>query len=179
MERLSWSLKSTFGQSLALGLTLQLARGETRWSRARALAKAAGQGRGKAHEGTSDHWALAALLKVFAQGFAAQVRVSNQGDLAACATSLGATWSPRLGCKNEMIDCSRWRSQTPCGWCRIGKSYFLILTSILNLNLIDINIITMDQKVKHLAPSFQLNLLDISSTTSKHFWLKTNLNTAS
>ena len=53
MERLSWSLKSTFGQSLALGLTLQLARGETRWSRARALAKAAGQGRGKAHEGTS------------------------------------------------------------------------------------------------------------------------------
>ena len=41
---------------------------------------------------------LAALLKVFAQGFAAQVRVSNQGHLAACATSLGATWSPKPWC---------------------------------------------------------------------------------
>ena len=64
-----------------------------------------GSGSGKSSRGNQRP--LAALLKVFAQGFATQVRVSNQGDLAACATSLGATWSPRLGCKNEMIDCSR------------------------------------------------------------------------
>ena len=64
-----------------------------------------GSGSGKSSRGNQRP---AALLKVFAQGFAAQVKVSNQGDLAACCgTSLGATWSPRLGCKNQMIDCSR------------------------------------------------------------------------
>ena len=63
-------------------------------------AKAAGQGRGKAHDERRSlrRPAAESLLKAL---------VSKQGDLARSATSLGAAWSLWLEDTRGMIDCGR------------------------------------------------------------------------